>query len=108
MADSRGIKDAAKESGKGQNFEQRKVGEAGDAGLLELVVHRALGTDSKAPIEKNVARFQPMTADCGNLSFCSTYCYFLVIFHHPLASIMILPVLTLFFLNFTSVSHPKR
>ena len=53
-ADSLGIKDAAKESSKGQSFEQRT---AGNAGLTELVVHEALGIDSRASMEMNLAGF---------------------------------------------------
>ena len=54
-ADSLGIKDAAKESSKGQNFEQRT---AGNAGLTELVVHEALGIDSRVSMEMNLAGFK--------------------------------------------------
>ena len=61
-ADSLGIKDAAKESSKGQNFEQRA---AGNAGLTELVVHEALGIDSRASMEMNLAG-QISADDCGH------------------------------------------
>ena len=43
MADSKGSKAAAKESGNGQR-------------VTELVVHRALGINSKAPKEDNLSR----------------------------------------------------
>ena len=65
-ADSLGIKDAAKESSKGQNFEQRT---AGNAGLTELVVHEALGIDSRASMEMNLAGFQQMTVDTGEFTY---------------------------------------
>ncbi len=53
MTDSLGIKDAAKESSKGQNFK----------------VYSALGIHPKATMDENVAGFKPINLNTGEFTY---------------------------------------